>query len=375
MLASVQGPLVWLFQNVLPFVLLITPVVFFHELGHFLVARACGVTVETFSIGFGPAIVGWTDRKGTRWKISWIPLGGYVKFLGDANVASMPDSEQLESMSEDDRKDAFPFKPLYQRALVVVAGPLANFILAISIFAGLFLIFGTPVIKPVVSRVTSNGPAAHAGLHAGDMIISVDGVAVQSFNEIPGIIFDKVGQTIPVVVDRNGKVIRLGIAPYSDTDKETGERVGRFGIGWPDRKYWSVRRYGPFEALAAGAGSTWTVVDKTFDLVIKRFTFQLGQGQIRGPLGIAQVSARVASVSWVDFIQLAALISVSVGLINLFPIPVLDGGHLLYYGFEAVLGKPLGARAQDVGFRLGLALMLGFFLFATWNDLARLLHP
>ena len=367
----------WIGHYILPFVLMITPIVFFHELGHFLVARACGVRVDTFSIGFGPAIVSWHDRKKTLWKISWIPLGGYVKFLGDASAASVPDTEGLASMSPEERAEAFPLKPLWQRALVVVAGPVANFILAIAIFAGFLMIFGEVYVPPVVNAVVVGSPAAAAGIRPGDKIVSIDGDAVSNFDDIRPMIQGKAGENIPVVVQHSGSMLTLHVTPRTGTEKLFGsvEQVVLLGIQSPQLKAMSVRRFGPGEAIIGGIQKTWSIVRLTFDFAIKRFTFQVSSDQIRGPVGIWQASVQVASVSWLYLVQLAALLSVSVGLINLFPIPVLDGGHLLYYGCEAVLGRPLGARAQDVGFRLGLALILGLFLFATWNDVARLLKP
>lgn len=361
----------WLAHNVLPFVLMITPIVFFHELGHFLVARAFGVNVETFSIGFGPAIVGWRDRKGTRWKISWIPLGGYVKFFGDANAASIPDTEQLEHMSAKERSGAFPLKPLYQRALVVVAGPLANFVLAIAILTGFLLVFGSVVIAPVVGKVVPGSAAAAAGLVQGDTIETVDGVHIDSFDQIRGLIWNRAGQKISIVVRRANRDMKLSAIPRATPVKEFGQTqtMGQLGISSTAGAQWKVVRYGPIGAVSEAVKETWSIVAATLDYVGQIFTGSASPSQLNGPIGIAKMSAAVASVSYVSLFRLAALISISVGLINLFPIPVLDGGHLLYYGLEAVLGRPLGARAQDVGFRLGLAVMLGLLLFATFNDL------
>jgi regulator of sigma E protease len=378
MMASAQGTIFWVLQNLLPFILLVTPVVFFHELGHFSVARFFGVKVETFSIGFGPAIVKWHDRTGTLWKISWIPLGGYVKFLGDLNAVSMPDEEQLEQMPLQDRAIAFPFKPLYQRALIVAAGPAANFLLSMTILTTFLLIFGGYVVTPLVNKVVTGSAAEAAGVRAGDVIVSIAGQAIHSFDDIPQIVWDRAGQNLAVDVRRGNKLISLHVTPRLTTVKNLGEtlRVGTMGIsnsGSPTQV--THVYYGPIGAIGEAGRETWSYVSTTFDFLLRRFTFRLGADQIRGPIGIAQISAQVAAISYLSLVKLAAFISISLGLINLFPIPVLDGGHLLYYAFEALLGRPLGARAQDVGFRLGLALMLGFFLFATWNDLARLLKP
>lgn len=369
----VASLITWIVQNVLPFLLMITPVVFFHELGHFLAARACGVSVEAFSIGFGRAIVSWTDRKGTRWKISWIPLGGYVKFLGDTNVVSFTEADKAQRLSEKEKASAFAFKPVQQRACIVAAGPFANFILAIVILAGFLMAVGSVMISPIVSKVVPGSPAAAAGIHAGDTIRSVNGKPIDSFDQIPAAIWDQAGRKVSVVVQRQGKTIALQAVPRLSMLKEFDQRVAQLGIEGPTSKQWKIVHYGPISAITEATRETWSVVEQTFVFLFKRFTFQLSGDQIRGPLGIAQISAQVASVSWLSLIRLAAFVSISVGLVNLFPIPVLDGGHLLYYGCEAVLGRPLGARAQDVGFRLGLALILGLFLIATWNDIARLL--
>jgi len=371
MLSMLHTWLVWLLQNVVPFILLITPIVFFHELGHFLVARAFGVKVETFSIGFGPAIFGWYDRKGTRWKVSWIPLGGYVKFFGDLNAVSIPDREQLDQIAPQDRSLAFPLKPLYQRALIVVAGPLANFVLAIVILAGLLMAFGTLSAPPYVSKVGPGSPAAAAGIRQGDIIESIGGESVQSFDQIRGLIWDRAGQSLSVIVRRAGKDLTLQATPRLTVIKALGQTqsIGQLGIEGPDPKQWKIVRYGPAGAVVEAAKQTWTIVSTTLGYLGHIFAGGASPSQLNGPIGIAKISAAVAAVSYLSLLNLAALISVSVGLINLFPIPILDGGHLLYYGFEAVLGRPLGARAQDMGFRLGLAVMLGILLMATFNDL------
>jgi regulator of sigma E protease len=333
--------------------------------------------VETFSIGFGPAIVSWRDRKETVWKISWIPLGGYVKFFGDMNAASMPDQEQLEHISPQDRAVAFPFKPVWQRALIVLAGPMANFVLAIAILTTFLLLFGSDVAAPIVSKVVPGSAAAAAGIRPGDVILSVAGEKIRGFEDIRVIIGDRAGQSLPVEIRRDKLTLLLHATPRSTIITELGskERVGLFGITGPTSAQFRHISYGPISATAEACRRTWSVITTTFDFLVRRFTFHLAADQLRGPIGIAQISAQVAAVSYLWLVQLAAFISISLGLVNLFPIPVLDGGHLLYYGCEALLGRPLGARAQDVGFRLGLAFMLGFFLFATWNDVARLFQP
>ena len=356
----------------LAFLLLITPVVFFHELGHFSVARLFGVKVETFSIGFGPAIASWVDRKGTRWKISWFPLGGYVKFLGDLDAASTPDRERLDKMSDEERAGAFPYKPLYQRALIVAAGPLANFVLAIAVFAIFFLIFGGTITRPVVNQVIHGSVAEAAGFKVGDLITEVAGRDVDSFDDVAMIVSMRPGVPMDIAIERHGARIVLHATPkivvFKDPLGET-ETVGRLGLSAVPKAV----TYGPVGAIREACRLTWSIVRTTLDLRTQIFAGTPGAvSQLHGPLGIATIAGKVASISFLSLIKLAALISVSIGLVNLFPIPILDGGHLLYYGCEAVLGRPLGARAQELGFRLGLAVILGLMVLATWNDLVRL---
>jgi regulator of sigma E protease len=358
-------------RDVLPFFLIITPVIFFHELGHFAVARFFGVRVETFSIGFGPAITSWVDRKGTAWKISWIPLGGYVKFFGDLDAASTPDHEATAKMTAQERTVAFPFKPLYQRALIVAAGPVANFILAIGILTAFLWASGAIIAPARISEIVPGGAAQSAGFHVGDMITDINGRRIDTFDDVTAIVAMRPGEPLNVTVARAGKPLLLHVTPRLTTIKDQfgeTESLGRLGIG--AQPEWV--HYGPIGALQEACHTTWLIVQTTLDMPARMFTSSSAVSQLHGPLGIAKLSAQVAQISLLSLIKFAAFISVSIGLVNLFPIPLLDGGHLLYYGFEAVLGRPLGARAQDVGFRLGLAVMLGLMLLATWNDLVRL---
>jgi regulator of sigma E protease len=358
-------------RDVLPFFLIITPVIFFHELGHFAVARFFGVRVETFSIGFGPAITGWTDRKGTKWKISWIPLGGYVKFFGDLDAASTPDREATAQMTAQERSVAFPFKPLYQRALIVAAGPVANFILAIGILTAFLWASGAIVAPARVSEIVPGSAAQVAGFHIGDKIVDINGRHINTFDDVTAIVAMRPGEPLSVTVERAGRQVALNVTPRLTTIKDQFgeiEKLGRLGIG--AKPEWV--HYGPIGAVREAVHTTWLIVQTTLDMPARMFTSSSAVSQLHGPLGIAKLSAQVAQISLLSLIKFAAFISVSIGLVNLFPVPLLDGGHLLYYGFEAVLGRPLGARAQDVGFRLGLAVMLGLMLLATWNDLVRL---
>ena len=374
MLAPVQDLIVGIWHYIVPFLLMITPIIFFHELGHFLMARACGVRIETFSIGFGPALASWNDRFGTRWKIASVPLGGYVKFFGDDNAASIPDRERLDGLSAGERQVAFPLKALWQRALIVAAGPAANFVLAIVILTAFLMALGTYAAAPEVSRVVPGSAAAAAGFRAGDTILAVNGSRIEEFGDIRSFVWERAGQSLAVQVRRGSHTLLLHVTPRLTRMNMIGgpQKVGLLGIDGPPPSQWKHVGYGFFSAVGEACNETWSVVATTFDQLGRIFTGDGKSSQISGPIGIAKLSGDVAAVSWLSLFRLAALISISIGLVNLFPIPILDGGHLLYYGFEAVLGRPLGARAQDVGFRLGLAVMVGLMLLAAWNDLVRL---
>ncbi|HTT84400.1 MAG TPA: RIP metalloprotease RseP [Bradyrhizobium sp.] len=374
MLAPVQDLIVGIWHYIVPFLLMITPIIFFHELGHFLMARACGVRIETFSIGFGPALASWNDRFGTRWKIASVPLGGYVKFFGDDNAASIPDRERLDGLSAGERQVAFPLKALWQRALIVAAGPAANFVLAIVILTAFLMALGTYAAAPEVSRVVPGSAAAAAGFRAGDTILAVNGSPIEEFGDIRSFVWERAGQSLAVQVRRGSHTLLLHVTPRLTRMNMIGgpQKVGLLGIDGPPPSQWKHVGYGFFSAVGEACNETWSVVATTFDQLGRIFTGDGKSSQISGPIGIAKLSGDVAAVSWLSLFRLAALISISIGLVNLFPIPILDGGHLLYYGFEAVLGRPLGARAQDVGFRLGLAVMVGLMLLAAWNDLVRL---
>ena len=372
MLGSLLGFVDWVY----PFVIMITPIVFFHELGHFAVARYFGVKVEMFSIGFGPEIAGWTDKKGTRWKLSWIPLGGYVKFFGDLDAASQPDREKLQTISPAERAAAFPFKPLYQRALVVAAGPVANFVLAVVIFTLLFMAVGQLVTPPVVGQVTKGSAAAAAGVHPGDVIRAIDAQPVASFQDMQRIVSLNSGDPLAIALDRKGAMLTVRATPRLTAVKDrfgNSYRIALLGISaLSDPKATRVVHPGPLAAVGQAFGEVGYVLETVLNYRVQLIRGTADASQLSGPVGIFKMSHDVASVSLIALVNLAALISVSIGLVNLFPIPILDGGHLLYYGCEAVMGRPLSAKAQDIGFRLGLAVMLGLMLFATWNDLVRL---
>ncbi len=376
MLDALHGLMNWAPLGLPAFLFVITVVVFFHELGHFAVARFFNVTVETFSIGFGRPIFQWVDSKNTNWKISWLPLGGYVKFLGDDNAASVPDREKLERLTPQQRANAFQTKPLYQRALIVAAGPFANFILTIAIFTLVLLVVGHATLLTTVGEVKPHSPAAAAGIHVGDTIVSVNGRRVETFEDLVAKVHAVKSGDLKLDFMRHGHAMTVHSHTASvTTDNLFGDKVKYIGIGIAPAYADSNARFssiGPIEAVSGATRETWNIVDTSLTYLWRIVTRQSNPNQLSGVLSMADASKQAAAAGFMNLLQLAALISVSIGLINLFPIPILDGGHLLYYGCEAVLGRPLGERAQDVGFRLGLAAVLGLFVLAAWNDLTRL---
>ncbi|MEC9342601.1 MAG: RIP metalloprotease RseP [Pseudomonadota bacterium] len=365
-----------LLSYAIPFLIVLTIVVFFHELGHFLVARWNGVRVEAFSVGFGPELWGFNDRKGTRWRVSAIPLGGYVKFFGDANEASAPGMALANSMSEADRAVSFVHKPVASRAAIVAAGPIANFILAIVIFAFSFMLLGRVVTDPVITSVQAESPAEQAGFAAGDLVRSIDGIDIQSFTDIPRLIAPNPGRELVFVVERAGEELTIPITPRLE------ERTDRFGnkqkIGFVgmanDSSEANLRvvRSGPVEAVVEAVKETWFIISRTFAYLGDIITGRQSADQLGGPLRIAKVSGDVATLGPGALINLAALLSVSIGLLNLFPVPLLDGGHLVFYAIEAIRGRPLSDNAQEIGFRIGFVIVMMLMVFATWNDVTQL---
>ncbi len=360
----------------LPFLFVLSLVVFFHELGHFLVARWCGVRILVFSIGFGPELVGFYDRHGTRWKISAVPLGGFVKFFGDEGAASTPDSGRLMQMDEKERAESFFFQKVWKRAAIVVAGPVANFILAIIIFAGIFMLYGMQTMSARVDDVQPDSPAAVAGFQTGDMVLSIDGQKISNFSDMQRLVADSAGETLNVTVERNGSQLVLKATPQLHEEKDIFGNVRRIGLlgirrtpGPGDVKYEPVS---PPRAVLLGVQETWFVVDKTLTYLGRVIVGREEANQLGGPIRIAQMSGQVASISFAALVHLAAVLSVSIGLLNLFPIPLLDGGHLLFYSIEAMRGRPLSDRAQEVGFRIGFAIVIMLMIFATFNDIVHL---
>lgn len=372
-LASMGGNASWLLGYVVPFLFVLTIVVFFHELGHFWVARRAGVKVVAFSVGFGPEIVGFNDRHGTRWKLSAIPLGGYVKFLGDDSAASTPDRGALDTMSDEDRRGSFFHKPVGARAAIVAAGPIANFILAIVIFAGLFMTVGRQVTTPQVDSVQAGSAAERAGFQPNDVILSIDGEKIDSFGDMQRVVSASADQKLSIVVERGGQQVTLDATPDRREITDSFGNVHRIGVLGISRNtaggQVKTERFGPVEAVTMAGHEVWFILDRTFSYLGGVVTGRESADQLGGPIRIAQVSGQVATFGIAALLQLAAVLSVSIGLLNLFPVPLLDGGHLLFYAIEALRGRPLSERAQEVGFRIGLALVLMLMLFATWNDI------
>jgi len=361
---------------VIPFIFVLSLVVFFHELGHFLIARWCGVQILTFSIGFGPEIVGFNDRYGTRWKFSAIPLGGFVKFFGDDNVASVPGGQLPAEMDADQRARSFIFQPVLKRTAIVVAGPAANFVLAIMIFAAVFTLYGKQTMSARVDSVQPNSAAAAAGFQPGDLVVAIDGRAIDSFSDMQRIVSTSAGETLNVTVERDGVKRVLKATPALKEVKDNFGNVQRIGILGISRSMAAedlkLHPVAPPKAVWMSLQETWSVIDRTLNYIGGVLTGREAASQLGGPIRIAQMSGQVASFGFIPLIQLAAVLSVSIGLLNLFPIPLLDGGHLLFYIIEAIRGRPLSERAQEVGFRIGLAIVLMLMIFATFNDIVHL---
>ncbi|MGO4705185.1 RIP metalloprotease RseP [Microvirga sp. 2MCAF38] len=376
LLATIGGATNSFLLTIVSFLIVLGIVVFIHEFGHFWVGRRCGVGVTAFSVGFGPELFGWNDRHGTRWKISAIPLGGYVKFVGDLNAASVPDSREVQRMSPEERAVSFPFQSVTKRAAIVAAGPIANFILAVAIFSGLNYVSGRQVIEPRIEMIQPNSAAERAGFKPHDFILSINGSTIETFADMQRWVSASAGDTLHFVVDREGKQVALDAVPdLKEQNTPFGkQRIGLLGLQ-ASRDPASIKTltYSPLGAVKAGALETWYVVDRTFDYMGKLISGRESADQLSGPIRIAQVSGQVASLGGVaGLISLVAVLSVSVGLINLFPVPLLDGGHLLFYAIEAVRGRPLSEKAQEIGFRIGFAIVAMLMLFATWNDIVHL---
>lgn len=370
LLQSVEGLYSGVVGTLVPFVFVLTLIVFVHEMGHFLVARRVGVSVAAFSIGFGPELFGRTDRYGTRWKLSAIPLGGYVKFVDDADSASagaVPDATALAG--------AFRNRPLAARAAVVAAGPLANFLLAIVVFSFQFSVYGKVQIPPRVGEVMAASAAEAAGLKPGDVITGIDGEPIVDFTDIQRIVRLATGETLHIRIHRGDRDLTLDAVPLRHAMADplgNVENIGMLGIRPADDAITVVRRP-PLQAVHEAVAETWSVVSTSLTYLGRMVTGRESTDQLSGTIRVARVSGQVATQGILALINLAAVLSISIGMINLFPIPVLDGGHLIYFLAEALLGRPLPERVQQAGMRVGLALVMALMLFATWNDISHLI--
>lgn len=360
-------------NNLFWFLVLLTPLVFIHEMGHFLVARWCGVRVEVFSIGFGRELFGYTDRHGTRWKFSLLPLGGYVRMFGMAANEIEGGDGVPKQMSEADRKVSFAHKPVWRRAAIVAAGPAANFIFAIVIFAALYATYGKQFTSPIIDEVVKESAAEVAGLKAGDRILTLNGTDIPTFETLAEQIQLNMDVPLTLTVDRAGQVLTISAQPRIVTGTDfLGKEARRALLGVVSHTRGPIVTLGPIDALKTGAVDTY---DKTIGML--RGVWQMLSGQrpadeIRGVLSIATMSGTVAEWGFYAFVSFAVLLSINLGLINLFPVPMLDGGHLAYYAAEAIRGRPLSDGAQEWGLKIGLAMVLSLFLFATWNDIVYL---
>ena len=356
---------------ILPFIVVISIVVFVHEFGHYWVARRCGIKIETFSLGFGPEIFGWTDKHGTRWKVSWLPLGGYVKMFGDAGPASTPDGS-VADMTDDQKKVAFFHQHVDKRMAVIIAGPAANYIFAIIVLTFLFIFNGQPYTPAVVSEVLPGKTAALAGIQAGDHILSLDGQDVDRFEDIKRIVALNAGSPMNVEIDRGGKHLNMSVTPQVVAIKDnfgTEHKIGQIGIKSDKLEY---RKQPPAEAVRQAFAETWNLTAGTLKAIGQMIVGTRGTEEVGGPLRIAEMSGDIAREGVVTLIWFIAVISINLGLINLFPIPLLDGGHLAFYLVERVYGRPLSLRIQEAGANLGMALVASLMIFATWNDLVHM---
>ncbi|WP_298016360.1 RIP metalloprotease RseP [uncultured Parasphingopyxis sp.] len=358
-----------LIYTILMFLLVISVLVFVHEMGHYLVARWLGVKSDTFSIGFGREIAGWTDRRGTRWKIGWMPLGGYVKFAGDMNAVSQPDIA-AQTLPDEEKAKLFQFRPVWQRFAIVAAGPLINFLLAIVIYMAVFGTYGMPQNPAVVSGVTEDSVAQSAGFEVGDRILSVDGRSIDRFEELAEIVMLRPDQSMRFSIERDGQTVTLEAAPEETivTDRFGNEaRIGRLGV---EGNLLEIEPLGILELPGAAIERTGANLEMILVGLRQIVTGQRSVQELGGPLKIAQYSGQTASLGLYAFLMFVAIISINLGFINLLPIPMLDGGHLVFYAAEAVRRKPVGAEAQEWAFRMGLVVLLGFMIMVTFIDLS-----
>tara|TARA_B100000029_G_scaffold488516_1_gene545171 strand:+ start:1163 stop:2269 length:1107 start_codon:yes stop_codon:yes gene_type:complete len=358
----------------IPFLILITIVVFIHEYGHYYFAKKFGVGITDFSIGFGREIFGWNDKSGTRWKICWIPLGGYVKFFGDRNVFSQSEQQNIiNKYEEKDRQKLFILKPLYQRSIIVAAGPLANFALAILTFFLINMLVGKDITPAIINEVQKDSPAFEAGLKKNDKILSIDSHEVESINEVSMFINTSTSEKIEFIILRNNQEISILVKPELTDGKDSfGNSVKKRMIGIqlsPLNNEFMRKPLGPAEAIYYSIKEVWFVTSTSLKYIGGMIMGSADSSQLGGPIRIAKITGQVAEYGLIPFLSVMSYISISLGLINLFPIPMLDGGHLMFYFFEKILGKPLSQKTQEGFFRIGLFLLVSLMFFVTFNDL------
>lgn len=362
-----------IFTTLIPFLFVLTVVVFVHEMGHYLVGRWCGIGVREFSIGFGPELFGFFDRKRTRWKLSAIPLGGYVKFVGDMSVTSDPSAQETGVLTPEERKGAFHLQPVWKRAATVFAGPFANFLLTIAVFAVMFSLYGRYVSEPMVAEVRPGSAAEEAGFQPGDRFVSVDGNRVMTFGDVQRLVSGRAGDTITFVMLRGEKEVTLTATPQLVEQQDALGNTIRIGvIGVVNNQELGQPRhieYGVGEALVEATKETGHIIARTGQFFQRFVTGREDRCQLGGPVRIADMAGKAAALGFEWLVQLVAMLSVGIGILNLLPIPPLDGGHLAFYAAEAALRRPVSERVMEMFYRAGLLVVLGFMMFVFWNDL------
>jgi len=373
---DLQAAASWVGWYVLPFVFLMTAIVFFHELGHYLVGRWCGVKIDAFSLGFGPEVYSRVDRHGTRWRLAAIPVGGYVKFHGDANAASAPDHDGVAAMDPAERRLTLAGQPIANRAAIVAAGPIANFILAVAIFVALFVVFGRAEQTPRVGAVEAGSPAALAGFEVGDLVKAVNGRPIATFEDLQQATLLSTGLPMSFVVERAGGETQLSATPeiaVVDQGPLGKRRMGRLGLASSSNPAdLKIDRCALPVCVVWGAQEVGFIVEATGAYVGGLIAGRETVDNMSGPIGVGQIAGEMAKISLWQLLNLAGLFSVSVGLMNLLPVPLLDGGHLLYFAFEALRGRPLSERMQQIGIRIGIAFVAALVIFTTSHDILRL---
>ncbi len=361
-----------LVHTVLSFVVILSVIVFIHEFGHYLVARLCGVRIEQFSIGFGKEIFGFNDGHGTRWKFSLVPMGGYVKMFGDETEASTPDSRKLEEMNEADKAVSFHYKSLSRKAAIVVAGPAANFLLTIAIFTYSIFTNGLSTTEPIIGDIMPNTPAASSSLQAGDRVLAIDGKKVSRFSDIPRTIATNTGKEVTLLIRRGEESLTIPITPiFKEEVDPLGNKMRRPLLGFVSQKL-TYENIGFFPAIGEAVARTWDITVMTFEYLGQLIAGERGTEELKGPVGIAQLSGQATEKGMDTVLWFIAMLSANLGLINLFPIPPLDGGHLMYYAIEGARGKPMAEKFQEWGFRAGFALLITLMIFVTFNDIKQI---